>query len=433
MNHGAGRSGWSRLLVFVPARRNWPSGGRAALSLSSVVPYLALRADGTVQQDAAPIGRLPKARAVDLVFDCLDVFTSTIEAPRLNEVKLRQALPNLLEERMLADPADCHFAWVPSRGPGPGIEANAASETPWLSVAAIDRSTLARTLEVFAQAQMQPRAAYSEIYTLPRPQGGTLALRIDRGRGVIRTGQDQGCAFDIEEGAPGALALAKHQLSISRLRIYGQPSSHWKSVALALGLAYEQAEFAVDPTAIGDAVNLLQGPFAAGGTGFGISGRFLARLTRQGAWKAPAVWLCVCAVIGIAGLNAYWFKLQSQYRDLRASMRHSFHDAFPDESTIIDELAQANRSVEALRARAGRPSADDFSVLNAQALQLFAAAPVGIVSAIEYSDRSYRIRFKPGNSGKAELRNALQARAIAQGLTLRFDADGSARLAPLDR
>ena len=432
MKQAAGRSGWSRLLVFVPARRNWPGGGRGTISLSSAVPYLGLRADGTVQQDASPIGRLPKARAVDLVFDCLDVFTATIEAPRLSEAKLRQALPNLLEERMLADPADCHFAWMPSQGPGPGIEASATGEAPWLSVAAIDRSTLARTLEVFAQAQLQPRAAYSEIYTLPRPQGGTLAMRIDRGRGVIRTGQDQGCAFDIEEGAPGALALAKHQLGISRLRIYGQPSAHWKSVALALGLAHEQAEFAVDPTAIGDAVNLLQGSFAAGG-GFGVSGRLFARLARQGAWRAPAAWLGVCAAIAIAGLNAYWFKLESQYGDLRASMRHSFHDAFPEDATIIDELAQANRSVEALRARAGRPSADDFSVLNAQAVQVFAAAPVGIVSAIEYSDRSYRIRFKPGSAGKAELRNALQARAIAQGLALRFEPDGSARLAPLDR
>ncbi len=431
MNNGVGRSGWSRLLVFVPARRNWPSGSRGTLSSSSVVPYLGLRVDGTVQQDLAPIGRLPKARALDLVFDCLDVFTTTIQAPRLNEVKLRQALPNLLEEHMLAYPADCHFAWMPSPNPVAGADAGSTGETSWLSVAAIDRSTLARTLEAFAQAQLQPRAAYSEIYTLPRPQAGALALRIERGRGVIRTGQDQGCAFDIEEGAPGALALAKHQLGISRLRIYGQPSAHWRSVALALGLAYEQAEFAVDPTAIGEAVNLLQGSFAAG-SGFGISGRFFSRLARQGTWRAPAAWLGVCALIGITGLNAYWFKLQSQYRDLRSSMRHSFHDAFPEEATIIDELAQATRSVEVLRARAGRPSADDFSVLNAQASQVFAAAPVGIVSSIEYSDRSYRIRFKPGNSGKAELRNALQARAISQGLALRFEADGAAHLAPVD-
>jgi len=432
MNDRAGRSGWSRLLVFVPPRRAWPGGGRGSLALTSAVPFLALHTDGMVRQDVAPIGRLPKVRTVDLVFDCLDVYTATIEAPRLSEAKLRQALPNLLEERMLADPSDCHFAWLPSRRQAPGADTAPGAQTAWLSVAAIDQSTLVRTLEVFAHAQIEPRAAYSEIYTLPAPEGGTLGLRIDRGRGVIRTGQDQGCAFDIEEGAPGALALAKHQLGISRLRVYGPSGPQWNSVALALGLQLEQASAAVDLAAVGEAVNLLQGPYAAGG-GLGVPGRLLARMLRQGAWKAPAAWIGVCAAIGVGGLNAYWFKLESQYGDLRATMRHSFRDAFPDEPTIVDELAQASRSVETLRARAGRPSADDFSVLNAQAAQLFAAAPVGIVAAIEYSDRSYRIRFKPGAATKPELRNSLQARAMAQGITLRFEADDTARLAPVER
>ena len=112
-------------------------------------------------------------------------------------------------------------------------------------------------------------------------------------------------------------------------------------------------------------------------------------------------------------------------------MRHAFRDAFPNETTIEDELAQAKRSVAALRTRVGRPSADDFSVLNSQALQVFASAPVGIVAAIEYTDRNYVVRFKPGSVDRPELRNSLQARAMARGLTLRFDADGAAHLAPL--
>ncbi|SPE31792.1 hypothetical protein SBBP1_590054 [Burkholderiales bacterium] len=429
MNQVASRSGWLRLLVFVPARRNWPAGARGTLSPSSVVPFLALRADGSADQGAAPIGRLPKARTIDLVFDCLDVFSASVEAPRLNEARLRQALPNLLEERMLADPADCHFASTPGPQPPGTTSSGGADETTWLSVAAIDRTTLARTLEAFAQAQLHPHAAYSEIYTLPAPRDGTLCLRIDQGRGVIRTGWDQGCAFDIEDGAPGALALARHQLGIQRLRVYGRPGAQLPAVAQALGVEVEEAQFDVDLAAVDDAVNLLQGSYASGG-GFGIPGRLIARLARQGAWRAPAAWLGVCAAIGIGGLNAYWLKLDAQYRDLRTSMRHTFRDAFPGEPTIIDELAQAARAVQTLRARAGRPSADDFSVLNAQALQVFASAPVGIVTDIEYADRSYRLRFKPGSVDKAELRNALQARAIAQGMALRFDADGSARLAP---
>ncbi len=430
MNPVAGRSGGLRLLVFVPARRSWPGGSRGTINPATVVSYLALRADGSVERAATPMGRLPKARAIDLVFDCRDVYTTTIEAPRLSDAKLRQALPNLLEERMLVDPADCHFASMPTAGSAQDTGTSGAPEIAWISVAAIDQATLARTLEACAQAQLQPRAAYSEIYTLPRPREGTLCLRSDRGRGVMRTGADQGCAFDLADGAPGAIALAKHQLAVSRLRVYGQATEGLRSVAAALGMELEEARREIDINSIADSVNLLQGSYASGG-GFGFTGRILARLTRHGTWKAPAAWIGICAAIGIGGLNAYWLKLDSQFTDLRQSMRHAFRDAFPNETTIEDELAQAKRSVAALRTRVGRPSADDFSVLNSQALQVFASAPVGIVAAIEYTDRNYVVRFKPGSVDRPELRNSLQARAMARGLTLRFDADGAAHLAPL--
>ena len=155
----------------------------------------------------------------------------------------------------------------------------------------------------------------------------------------------------------------------------------------------------------------------------------LARLARDGAWRAPAAWLGICALIAIGGLNAYWFKLNAEFHDLRTSMQHTFRDAFPNEP-VVDELAQARRDVSGLRARAGRPSGDDFSVLNAQAAQLLANAPVGVVAAVEYAGGSYTIRFVPGSLDNAALRNSLQARALSQGLALRFAADGSAQLGP---
>jgi general secretion pathway protein L len=430
-----------QLLVFVPARRNWPGGSRATLGPASPVDYLALQADGTAEAGRSPLGTLPRARATELVFDGLDVYTATIEAPSLSESRLRQALPNLLEERMLADPADCHFASAPAPG---GRQPDGAAAA-LLSVAAIDRATLSRTLEACGQAQITPRAAYSELYTVPVPQDGTYCARIASGRGLLRTGQDQGCAFDLEDGTAAALALAVRQFAIARLRLYGLPgepmAEHVSALSAALWsssasspaslprVTVEAASAALNPQALGGAVNLLQGSFVPSG-GFGFSGRLLSRLTRDGAWKAPAGWLAVCAAIAIGGLNAYWLQLDGRFQDLRASMHRVFRDGFPNESDAY-LLEQARRSVALLRARAGRPSADDFSVLNAQALQLLASAPVGIVAGIEYADNVYRIRFKPGSGDDPALRNALQARAPGLGLNLRFETDGAARLTPL--
>jgi general secretion pathway protein L len=431
MRPGSARAIGQRLLVFVPARRSWPGGARGSFSAATVVDYLLLGPDGAAEAGAAPLTRLPRARALDIVFDALDVFTATVDAPRLGEVKLRQALPNILEERMLGDAADQHFAWAPARTGAAGAARlqGPAGEAAPLSVAAIDRTTLTRVLEALRQASLQPRAAYSELYTVPPPSDGVAHARVVAGHGILRCGQDQGCRFDLDEGGMGAMALVVRQKAISRIRVHGAAARALAPGAAALGLELEDASGTFDASSAGEPVNLLQGAYAATGT-FGFSGRLLTRLQRDGAWKAPAAWLGACAVIAIAGLNAYWFKLDSQFQDLRQSMRHAFRDAFPNEPTVVDELMQAQRAVATLRTRAGRPSADDFSVLDAQAVQVFADAPVGIVRAVDYAEGKLVLHFAPGSVDGAALRNALQGRALAQGLSLRFDPDGSARLAP---
>ena len=430
-----------QLLVFVPARRNWAGGARSAPGPATVVDYLAVEADGALQAGTAAIGGLPRARALDLVFDGLDVYTATIAAPALGEARLRQALPNLLEDRMLSDPADCHFASAPA--PAAAGFTGAGDSSPGenlLSVSAIDRATLSRTIEAFAQSQLLARAAYSELYVVPAPAGGIFSARISAGKGLLRTAQDQGYVFDADASALGTLALAIRQFSIGRLMLFGTPKELAEAgvadlctalAAAAPQLVISRAEAAADPRAVAGAVNLLQGAFVTSG-GFGFSGRLLSRLTRDGAWKAPLAWLAICAAIAIGGLNAYWLQLDGRFQDQRASMHRVFRDGFPNEPDAY-LLEQARRSVALLRARAGRPSADDFSVLDNQALQLFATAPVGMVAGIEYSDGVYRVRFKPGGGDDPALRNALQARAPAMGLTVNFDADGSARLTPLGK
>jgi hypothetical protein len=60
------------------------------------------------------------------------------------------------------------------------------------------------------------------------------------------------------------------------------------------------------------------------------------------------------------------------------------------------------------------------------AAQLLASAPVGLLAGIEYRDAALQLKFKsPPDSG---MQNRLRAQAVQQGLQLRFEADGSARL-----
>jgi len=411
--------GPQRLLVFLPPRRDWV---RGTLGAATSLRILRVRSDGVSEEDGSTISRLAGGRPVELVFDALDVFVAQVQTPRLSEARLRQALPNLLEERVLADPADYHFAWQPAAG------ASKSDTTLALSVAAIDRSTLARALEAFAQAQVPVRAAYSQMALVPAPRGGDFAVIVAQDRALLRLGPDAACSFELDGGASTALGLAQAQQGLQRLQVYG-PAAAIAAAAAPLGIAVESASAAIDADALASALNLLQGSFATS-TGYGAAGRLLARVRRTGSWKAPALWAAVCALILVGGLNAYWWKLDQQYQAVRASMRHTFQDAFADEPTIVDPLAQARRAVLALRVRAGLASADDFSVLNAQALRLFAELPMGIVERIEYAEGKLIVRCRSATLDNPALRNTLQARATSAGLALRFEGETAVQLAP---
>lgn len=414
----------NRLLVFLPPKRALAEGGgRGSFSPATVAsygPFDASQLSGAVGD--APLSLLPKAASVDLLFDVADVFTAQVEAPRIADSKLRQALPSLIEERLLAEAADCHFAFA-IEGPGTG-----ASPAPMLqvAVAAIDRTTLMRALDAAAQAGLRVRSASSALYSIPAPSGEVLSVRLDRGRGFARTAEHSGFAFDLESEAPAPLALAVQQLRIKRIQAYGGDASSLVHHAAQLGVEVVDLKRPFDAASTSAAVNLLQGRFAVGGR-LGLP--TLTALADSRLVRPAAAWAAVWLVILVAGANAYRWKLESEASALRDSMQTAFRSAFPSDA-FIDPVLQTRRHLRDLRARVGQASPDDFTVLNAQAAQLLDAAPVGSLSGLEYRDAALVLKFKPGIASDPSLKNNLRAQALQQGLALRFETDNTARLAP---
>jgi hypothetical protein len=255
-------------------------------------------------------------------------------------------------------------------------------------------------------------------------------LRADRGRGIARSGRHEGFAFDLEgSGLPAPVALAVRQLGVKRLWVFGRDATKLQAAGAESGLQIDVSQRDVDISAADGAVNLLQGPFAQGGLFGGLSIAGLPKMTFA-TMKAPLVWAAVAVATFVAGMNAYFFKLESEARDLRAQMETAFRSAFPEATAVVDPVLQTQRQLSGLRARAGIASADDFSVLNAQLAQLLSTAPLGSVAGLEFREGALKVKFKPGTADNPGLQNALRAQAIQQGLNLRFEADGSARLTP---
>ena len=274
-----------RLLIFLPPRLG--AGGRAQFASGTVVPYVALSARESTRGEA-PVALLPKAGAVDLVFDSGDVFITAIESPKLSEGRLRMALPNILEDRLLADATDCHFAFNVPRG-GTGTTTIAAQ--PKMPVAVIDRGILTRALDVVTDAGFKVRAAYSEIYTVPAPAAGVLSVRVDRGRGIARSATHDGFAFDLADDAvPPALALAVRQLGIKRIQVFGRDGARMAPLAQALNVQIDVNAQEADPASTETGVSLLQGAFAQGGMMGGFAGSSRLSLSSR-AVRVPLMWI----------------------------------------------------------------------------------------------------------------------------------------------
>jgi general secretion pathway protein L len=345
----------------------------------------------------------------------------------LSDAKLRQALPNLLEDRLLSESSDLHFAFEP---PARSSGSTTLAAQPKIAVSVIDRGLLTRALDVFSETGIRVRAAYSEIYSVPAPAAGVLALRVDRGRGIARSARHEGFAFDLEGGGlPPPIALAVRQLGVKRLWVFGRDSAKLQAAGHEAGIQVDVSQRDVDLSAADTAVNLLQGPFAQGGLFGGLSIAGLPKLTFA-RLKAPLIWAAVAVATFIVGMNIYFFKLETEARDLRSQMENAFRSAFPEATAVVDPVLQTQRQLSGLRARAGIASADDFSVLNAQLAQLLSSAPLGSVAGLEFRDGVLKVKFKPGTADNPGLQNALRAQAIQQGLNLRFEPDGSARLTP---
>lgn len=403
-----------QLWVFAPPHRLLA--GTAKLSESTVVGYVALDAGGGMRSGDVSIALLPRSQRLDLVFDCSDVFAAEVAAPKLSENKLRLALPNLLEDRLLAEPAQCHIAFLPA--PRSDRTSNLL-----LPVAAIDRGLLTRLLELVNGAGTKPRAAYSAIYVLPPPTADTLPVFVARGRLAARTAAHDGVCCDIDDDTvpPAALLMALRARAWKRIRAYGPQASRLAAMAEALGTPVDIAERPLEPAAAEGAINLLQGAFARGSA---LTDPARLRLSLR-SLRAPLIWTAVGVAVFIAGMNGYWLKLQAEATGLRDRMTTAFRSAFAD-AEMVDPIVQTQRELVRLRARAGEASASDFTALNALAAQLLAAAPVGLLASVEYRDATLQLKFKsPPDAG---LQNRLRAQAVQQGLQLRFEADGSARL-----
>jgi general secretion pathway protein L len=137
------------------------------------------------------------------------------------------------------------------------------------------------------------------------------------------------------------------------------------------------------------------------------------------AWRWPLVLAGLALLVNIVGLNISWWRMKREADALRAGMMQTYRSVYPQDTMIVDPLAQMRQKVAAARNASGQAAPDDFIALAANLGEVWdSIAGSGYkmpgIASLEYRDRSLLLRPKADGTLPAEqLKAALAARNLS--------------------
>jgi general secretion pathway protein L len=384
----------STLFIRHPARAD----GEGALA------QFALVADGgaLVQQGEGALRGLgdliAAARRVVLLLSAADVTLLHIKVPPLSSARLKAALPNLVEEQVLGDPADCVLVAAPIESPD-GMRTIAVTQRAFLEP--LVKSVLGMGAHAVSAMPAQ--------LCLPL-QPGSVTGAIGAGEIALRHAQYAGLGLAIEAPPAVALQTARALAGDSPLVLYVPAPQVGEFTALA-------AEAGAGITVEADAwphwiagsktshLDLVPGLGSAG-----------ARARDWQRWRWPLRLAVLAVVVNIVGLNIEWFRLKSEAKALNQANIQTYKAAYPKETVIVDAPAQMRANIARAKAASGQIAPDEFPYLAAavgEATRTLARQPT--VASLEYREKALTLKLKPDTidpTMTAQMKTALAARKI---------------------
>lgn len=361
---------------------------------------------------AALSDAIRQAKRVVLLLAASDVSLLRVKVPPLSSARLKAALPNLVEDQLMSDPADCAFVAGPLSD---GLRTVAVVQRAWL-----ERLSGALTVQGARQLTVLPAQL-----CLPHQPGAATAAIAECAHETditLRLSQQEGIGLSVT--ASGAAAMPEVVTTLRMivpqlpLTLYVPPAS--------VG-SYQQIA-----SESGDAgLNVLPDSWSHWVTGANNLGLDLMVGLGAGAgpqtdwrpWRWPLGLALLLLMVNLFGLNLDWLRMKREAGLLRAGMTQTFQATFPKEQVIVDPMAQMRQKLAAAKHDAGQLAADDFTALAATFGDAWSSVmqsrkdAVPAIATLEYRERSLLVRFKPGADAPAtEMSAALATRhaALAQ-------------------
>jgi general secretion pathway protein L len=378
-----------------------------------------------------------KSQHVVLLLAASDVTLLRVKVPPLSSSRLKAALPNLVEDQLITDPAGCV---VVAGEISEGLRTVAVVQRAWLD-------NLAKTFIAFgahhiAALPSQLCLPYQPSQAGQTAQVGSVTASIhewsagEQNGGIdiaLRLSEQDGIGLAIthekdESAASVALRTLCAVVSEAPVKLYVPQSS--------VGTYQDAVDntIARNKVAQGKRINVSADNWPHWIAGAGVATFDLMAGLGLGtgpkldwrAWRWPLALAAVVLIINIAALNIEWWRMKSEAKSLRDTMIQIYRSANPKESVIIDPLAQMQQKIAAAQRNSGLAAPDDYTAITAAFGEAWsnAAGKTASIASLEYREHSLNVRLKPG--GEAPVQQ-IKAALAQRGLSLDL---GTLDLAP---
>jgi general secretion pathway protein L len=381
------------------------------------------------RQGTSPLSELSdtiaKSQRVVLLLAASDVSVLRVKAPPLSAARLKAALPNLVEDRLIDDPSECV---VVAGELSEGLRTVAVIQRAWL-----DR--LARTLIDFGARHIAALPAqlclpYQSAQTGQSEQPASVIAAIDEWSDGNRNPDiEMTLRLSEQDGIGLAISPEQHE-SVAREAIRTicavvpeAPVTLY--VPQSLVNAYQ--EVVNDTISLNKRISVFADNWSrwiAGanattldlmaGLGLGIGPKLDWR-----PWRWPLALATAVMVINAAALNIDWWRMKNETNALRAVMIQIYKSAYPNETVIIDPIAQMKQKILAAKHNSGMAAPNDFTSIVAAFGEAWSGAVAAAdrstaIATLEYHDHSLIVHLKPGGEAPTkQIKAALAKRDLA--------------------
>ncbi|KAA0086133.1 type II secretion system protein GspL [Paraburkholderia sp. T12-10] len=435
----------STLIVLLPPRD--PAVPSQEWQLPEM-PFVLLDKSGRKERTGrAALAFLPRASTTVLIVAARDMLMLATTLPPLKGPRLKQALPNIVEDYLIQDAQTCHIALDPQP---------LADGRRMLAV--IDRGWFRFIVEAFNAAGHRSLRAVPVTRCLPAPVASETAAEVALvdGEGAV-AGDASQQARQVDGAAPldaGSLVAAvlgtvaqtaPAILADALLAATPEPAlvdNTEPRVELALARGMHGEGLAVPLSALGTTLAALAGganvtvheltglpggePTLAGeavpahGIHVGVAPLPFDVLARNALvctfdlcqfefesrpWRLdratlrrlrlPISLAAAALLVAVIGANVQWMMLARERDALTAQMTELLLNAFPKTTVVLDPPSQMTTQLEHLRVAAGELSPSDYLSLAARLDRSLGAVPVNGIAALDYHDRRLDVTFKP--------------------------------------